>query len=317
MSLYPDIQPFKTGHLKLSDGHTMYYEQSGNPKGVPVLMLHGGPGGGISDKHRRSADPIRCHIIAFDQRGCGKSKPLGRLQNNTAHHLVADIEKLRHHLGIQSWIVMGYSWGCALGLAYAEAYPSRVLGLVVCGAYLGTSRENAWFEGPNGVARFHPVAYRQMCESVGAPDGKHVMAKLLKTLQGKDKTKAKNACSAWSRYALACCEPVPNLMEIEEAVTPTPAAMAMNLVGAHYHSQGCFLAPNQLLNNISKIAHIPLHIVQGALDMVCPPESALALHAAHPISRLYWVELCGHRANAAGQKARVKAVKDMLRKISG
>lgn len=316
MSLFPDITPFKTGTLKLTDGHTMYYEQSGSPKGVPVLMLHGGPGGGISDKHRRSADPKRCHIIAFDQRGCGQSKPLGSITHNTTHNLIQDIEKLRLKLHIKRWLVVGYSWGCALGLAYAQAYPRHVAGLVVCGVYLATARENTWFEGTDGVARFHPVFYRQFLESVDALDGKHIMANLLKTLQSS-KFKAQEACRAWSRYALVCCEVKPNLVEIEDMASPTPAAMAMNIVGAHYHSQNCFLAPNQLLNNIPNIAQIPLHIVQGALDMVCPPESALALHAAHPNSRLYWVELCGHRANAAGQKARVKAVKDMLKTISG
>lgn len=317
MPLYPEITPTRTGHLKLTDGHTMYYEQSGNLHGVPMLFLHGGPGSGISSKHHRYANPAKVHTITFDQRGCGTSKPLHSLKANTTQHLVADIERLRQHLKIDRWLVTGFSWGCTLALAYAQTHPERVKGLVVGGVFLGTKRECDWLTHPDGVARFFPQDYAMLMEALESPKPADVNAALVGMLKHSKPAKAQAAAKAWCRLEAAALDIVLDRAALEEELEQDKATLpALALMEAHYFAHACFLKPGQLLANIGAIAHIPLHIVQGALDMVCPPESALALHAAHPDSRLYWVDLCGHRANAKGATTRVKAVADMVKKTS-
>lgn len=315
MSLYPELSPYRTGRLKLTDGHTMYYEESGNPHGKPLLLLHGGPGESVSTTARRSANPATTRIIAFDQRGCGKSTPAGSLKANTTLHVVADIERLRAHLGIARWTVWGASWGSTLALTYAQAHPAAVSGLVLMGIFLGTRPEMEWLFGPNGAARFYPNDYRAMCELVGNPKPQKLAQALLEAVTSADTRYAARVAQQIELYECLACDPNPDRARIAaEARSGREAIRATSLL-LHYDVHDNFLAPNQLLANIDSIAHIPLHIVQGALDMVCPPESALALHAAHPDSRLYWVEMCGHRANKAGLKARVAAIRDMLKRV--
>ncbi|MCP5405725.1 MAG: prolyl aminopeptidase [Pseudomonadaceae bacterium] len=316
MALYPELTPFRTGHLKLTDGHSMYYEESGNPQETPVVYLHGGPGNGLSSKHRRYTDPKTTHIITYDQRGCGQSKPLHSLKANTTQHLVEDLERLRKHLKLESWFVAGFSWGATLALAYAEAYPQRVRGLVVGGVYLGTKRETAWLTHPDGVARFFPNDYAAVMEALDYPKPADVSNALLSIFKNGTKREKEQAAYAWCQLEAAACEAKLNRKElVKELEEDREILPALALLEAHYFANDCFLKPGQLLNNIYKIAHIPLHIVQGAADMVCPPETAIALHAAHPNSRLYWVEGGGHRANPPLLRARMNAIKDMLKAV--
>jgi proline iminopeptidase len=307
MPLFPEITPFKTGRLPLTDGHVMYYELSGNPKGTPILFLHGGPGNGISSKHKRYVSPKTHLIITYDQRGCGKSKPFAELRANTTSHLVADIERLRAHLGLKRWVVGGASWGVTLALAYAQAHPKTVRGLMLSGVFLGTRRECEWITHPGGVARFHPQEYAMMLEALGNPRPDKVNQALVAKLKGPSKKERAAAALAWCRLESVACNPTPNRVEIEkELLADSTTLISLCLLEAHYFQHDCFLKPDQLLKGVSKIAHIPMAIVHGELDMVCPPESAYALHAAHPRSTLTMVEGVGH-GGPQMQNARKKA----------
>ena len=313
--LFPEPTPTRTGHLKVGDGHSLYYEEIGNPKGQPILFLHGGPGSGISPKTRRMANPKTSRIIVYDQRGCGKSTPYGSIKANTTRHLVDDIEKLRTHLGIERWAVAGFSWGCTLALAYAQAYPKRVQGLVVGGVFLGTQRELDWMSHPDGLARFLPLEYAMLMDALGSPAPSKVNAALLRLLKSGNAKKARTAVIAWNRLEGngSVLNPDRAAMEADRQAN---ASLSLALMEAHYFDNACFLAPNQLTKGISRIAHIPLHIVQAELDMVCPPETAIALHAAHPNSTLAMVPMCGHRANEQGLAARAAAVQALMKSLA-
>lgn len=319
MPLFPEITPFKTGRLPLTDGHVMHYELSGNPKGTPVVSLHGGPGSGSSSKHHRYANPRACLTIVYDQRGCGKSTPKGSLKANTTKHLIADLERLRQHLKIERWVVTGTSWGSTLALAYAQAHPNRVMGLLVGGIFFGTRREMNWVFGPDGTARMYPAEFAALCAAAGLKPGQTVpsnLAKpLLKVMTGRDKTKAMTAARAMSFYELVAMEVSPNRAALQADVLAYDDVLVGSSILLHYDVNDSFLKPNQLLNAIGRIAHIPLHIVHGENDMVCPPESAYALHAAHPNSTLTMVPACGHRASPRGLDARVKALAKLLKSL--
>lgn len=318
MPLYPATKPFYSGFLAVGDGHKIYFEETGNPKGVPVMLLHGGPGSGISSTWQRIPNPKQCRIIAFDQRGAGKSTPSGSLKANTTQHLVADIEKLRRHLKIDAMIIAGSSWGSTLALAYAQTHAKHVLGVVIGGVFLGTSSEaDTWFNAPDQLARFFPNEYAALCDAVECHDGKKLAKATLAALVGKDKKKARATAMAFAMYEGIACDLEPNRAELIAALEADPHLVSHAAIEVHYLAQKCFLKPDQLMKGMDKIAHIPMAIVQGAYDMVCPPATALAVHAAHPNSHLYWVQLCGHRANAAGLKTRQQAMKDMVSWVGG
>lgn len=316
MPLFPEITPFKTGRLPLTDGHTMHYELSGNRKGVPVLILHGGPGSGISSKHPRYVDPKTHLIITYDQRGCGKSKPFASLKANTTTHLVTDIERLRTHLGIKEWVVGGFSWGTTLALAYAETHPKPVRGLMLGALFLGTARECEWLTHPDGVARFRPQEYAMMMEALGNPKPADVNKALVSRLKSPSKKHRDATALAWCRLEMVACDPTPDRAEIEKELLSDPSQLvSLCLLEAHYFQNGCFLKPNQLLNGIDKIAHIPTAIAHGELDMVCPPETAYAFHAAHPNSTLTMVPGAGH-SGPKMHEFRKKAFTKLLREIA-
>jgi len=277
-SLYPEIEPFNSGTLAVSPLHTLYYEESGNPKGKPVVFLHGGPGGGTNPKCRRFFDPAIYRIVLFDQRGCGKSTPHAELTDNTTWDLVADIERLRTHLSIARWQVFGGSWGSTLALAYAQTHPDKVTELVLRGIFLLRRKELEWFyqEGCNSLYADAWETYRDAIPEVERADMMSAYYRRLTSPDAKTRVAAARAWSVW------------------EGATSY-------LWQDHYFVNGGFLEhDDQLLRNVDRIRHIPAVIVQGRYDVVCPMRSAWDLHRAWPEADLKIVQDAGHSAFEPG-----------------
>ncbi len=295
--LYPPIDPFEQQMLDVGDGHRIYVEQCGNPNGLPVVVLHGGPGGGCSPMMRRFFDPDIYRVILFDQRGCGRSRPHASVENNTTWHLVSDIELIRETLGVSDWIVFGGSWGATLALIYAQAHPASVLQLVLRGVFLSTQRELDWFY-QGGAGAFWPEVW-QTFEDLIPEDERHDMiaAYHKRLFSGDAMLETKYAC-AWAGWenALASID--------SQGIGGTSAgeyARAFARLENHYFINRCFLNDEQqILRNVAKIAHIPAIIVQGRFDMICPPVSAYALASNWPKSRLIMVAKAGHALSEPG-----------------
>jgi proline iminopeptidase len=272
--------------MSVGDGHVLYVEECASDNGLPVLFLHGGPGSGCSPAQRRLFDPERFHAVLFDQRGCGRSRPLGSIQANTTAHLVADLEYLRDALGIPAWIVFGGSWGSLLGLAYAQLFPERVLGLVLRGVFLGSSDEiNAYVQGSNGAA---PQAWDAFSGWIPRPERNDLLAAYAWRILGEDNEIALPAARAWLDYERALMGEAP-LAQFPDAVQVAKARLQM-----HYLTHNCFLAPGQLLAGVERLRHIPAAIVQGLADPVCPPHIAEKLHRAWPEATWVPVPDAGH-----------------------
>lgn len=313
MPLFPLLTPYATHMLPVGQGHTLYVEESGSRSGLPVIVLHGGPGSGCNEKHRQRFNPHKYRIICFDQRGCGRSQFEDRLAANTTDALIEDIARIRTHLGLTTaTVVYGTSWGSTLALAYAQTYPQTVSHLILGGIFLGTPHELNWMAHPTGAARFYPVEYAAITELLGNPPPDQVIPTMYLALTGANPAFARQAALAWSRYEALCSTPVPNRREIEEFLAITPNLHEHAALECHYFNSNCFLEPDQLLINASRIAHIPTQILQGQLDMVCPPETAHRLHAALPNSTLTLVENCGHSASPDMEEARVTATNALI-----
>ncbi len=297
--LYPAIEPYDTGSLKVSDLHTLYYEQSGNPEGKPVVFLHGGPGGGTSPYCRRFFDPQAYRIILFDQRGCGQSTPYAELTDNTTWHSVADIERLREHLGIDTWQVFGGSWGSTLSLAYAETHPERVSELVLRGIFMLRRRELEWFY-QEGADMIFPDAWESYVAAIPEAERGDMMSAFYRRLTGEDKAERAAAARAWSMWEGSTCflyqDP-----EHMRASGEDEFAVAFARIECHYFVHGGFFeCDGQLLRDVERIRHIPTVIVQGRYDVVCPMKSAWDLHRAFPESDLRVVADSGHSAFEPG-----------------
>jgi proline iminopeptidase len=301
--LYPPIEPEHTGWLEAGDGHRLYFEVCGAPRGAPALFLHGGPGSSSNAGHRRFFDPAFYRIVLFDQRGCGRSTPGGETCANTTAHLIEDIERLRQHLGVERWLLFGGSWGSTLALAYAQACPARVGGLVLRGLFLASSAEVAWYL--EGLQRFLPEAWAALVQGVPQPDSRSLIAHYTACIERGDLA----AAQRWSAYESAA-------MAVGEAVSSAPAPAAGALlarvrVQLHYLSQHCFLAPGRLIADLPRIAQVPATLVQGRRDLVCPPGTAYTLAQAWPAARLCMVEEAGHSAmHPALRTALVRATED-------
>jgi proline iminopeptidase len=300
-SLYPAIKPRVTGFLKVSDLHEIYYEESGNPKGKPVVFLHGGPGGGTDPKMRRFFDPRRYRIVLFDQRGCGKSLPHASLFENTTWDLVADIEKLRTHLGIDRWLVFGGSWGSTLALAYSQTHPERVTEIVLRGIFLVRRWELEWFyQNPGGAAALYPDLWQEYVEAIPPAERGDMMAAFYRRLVSDDPVELDRAAKAWSVWEAATSFLRLNPDYIARAREDKFAA-SLARIEAHYFVNGGFLrSENQLLEDVDKIRKIPAVIVQGRYDVVCPMKSAWDLHRAWPEADLRIVADSGHSAFERG-----------------
>jgi proline iminopeptidase len=299
LGLYPDIEPYHTGMLAVSELHQLYYEESGNPEGRPVVFLHGGPGGGTEPRHRRFFDPAHYRIVLFDQRGCGRSVPHASLQDNTTWDLVDDIESLRRHLGIDRWQVFGGSWGSTLALAYAEKYPERVSEMVLRGIFTFAKDEMEWFYGA-GTQNLFPDAWHAFVHAIPEAERHDLIGAYHRRLTGDDRRTREHAARAWSTWecSVATLMQDPNLIAHCEDLAFT---LAFARIECHYFVNGGFLArPTQLLDDIARIRHVPGVIVHGRYDVICPARNAWRLHRAWPEAELVIVEAAGHSANEAG-----------------
>lgn len=299
--LYPPIDTYDSGMLRVSPLHELYYEQSGNPRGKPVVFLHGGPGGGSDPKMRRFFDPRRYRIVLFDQRGCGKSTPRASLEDNTTWHLVADIETLRRHLGIDRWQVFGGSWGSTLALAYAQAHPSRVTELVLRGIFLVRPSELQWFYGSaQGAGSLFPDFFEEYVRLIPIEERGDMVRAYYRRLTSADPRVRKSAARAWSIWEGATSYLHLNadyVSKFEESAYAETFAR----IECHYFVNGAFLrSPTQLLDEVARMRSIPGVIVQGRYDCVCPLVSAWDLHRAWPEAQLRIVAAAGHSAFEAG-----------------
>lgn len=298
-ALYPEAKLLREGMLDVGDGHQIYYEVSGNPKGKPVVFVHGGPGAGTEPKQRRFFDPERYCIVLFDQRGCGKSTPHASLENNTTWHLVSDMEVLRAHLGIERWQVFGGSWGSTLALAYAETHPSRVTELVLRGIFLLRKHELVWFY-QEGCHILFPDAWEKYVAPIPPAERGDMMAAYYKRLTSSDPTVRSEAAKAWSIWEGSTSNLLPNPTLLERMAGDT-FADAFARIECHYFVNGGFFdEKNALLANVDRIRHIPTVIVQGRYDVVCPMMSAWDLHRAFPEADFRIVRDAGHSAFEPG-----------------
>ena len=297
---YPPINPYRSGMLPLDDLHTMYWEESGNPDGVPVVLLHGGPGSGTSPLHRQFFDPAYYRIVLFDQRGAGKSTPLGEYRDNTTQWLIADIERLRQMLGIARWLVFGGSWGSTLALAYGQAHPQACSGFILRGIFLCAQSEIDWFL--NGMGRFFPQAHAQFVAPIPEVERSDLLAAYCRRLFSDNATENINAARCWGRYEASCLHLLPNPQAEQEFDAPE-VALSVGRLEAHYFRNAGFLAPDQLLRNIGLLQHLPALIVQGRYDVICPPATAWRLHQAWPQASLQMVDDAGHSAFEPGIEA--------------
>ena len=311
--LFPEIGPFETGYLPLSDGHVMYWEQVGNPRGAAVLFLHGGPGAGAGAVHRRFFDPGFWRTIIFDQRGAGRSRPLGALEANTTAHLVADIEALRWHLGIERWLLFGGSWGSTLALAYAQAHPDRVSGCVLRGVFLGRRAEVEWFL--HGVAAVFPDAHAAFAGHLPEAERGDLLGGYLRRLTHPDPGVHMPAARAWSIYEGSCSTLLPS-PDTVASFAQDRTALGLARIEAHYFAHDLFLPPRGLLAGMGRIGSIPAEIVQGRYDMVCPARTAFELAAAWPSARLTVVPDAGHSALEPGVRRALVAAVERFRGLA-
>lgn len=297
LPLFPPIEPYRRGRLAVDDLHTLYWEECGNPDGEPVVFLHGGPGGGISARHRQFFDPSHYRIVLFDQRGAGQSTPHAEVRANTTQLLVSDIERLREMLGIRRWLVFGGSWGATLALAYGEQYPDRCAGFILRGVFLCTPAEIDWFMG--GMGMFFPEAHAAFTADLPQQERADLLQAYAKRLFGADPDAALQAARNWSAYEGRCAFLQPNADALADLGAD---ALSLNIgrLEAHYFLHRGFFEDGQLLRDIGRITHLPALIVQGRYDMVCPPVSAYRLHQAWPESRLVMVADAGHSASEPG-----------------
>ena len=295
--LFPEIEPYRTGTLAVDNLHTLYWEECGNPDGQPVLFLHGGPGGGTTPGHRRFFDPAHYRIVLFDQRGAGKSTPLGEYRQNTTQLLIDDIEKIRVLLGIDQWLVFGGSWGSTLALAYGEAHPKVCLGFILRGIFLCTKAEVDWFV--NGMRNFFPEVHQRFADAIPVAERGDLLQAYVKRLFCDDPAIYVEAARQWSRYEGSCLFLTPQAEAIS-SFESDEVSLGIGRLEAHYMLHGAFMEDDALIKKIGAIAHLPAVIVQGRYDVICPPVSAYRLHEAWPTAAFHVIGDAGHAAMEPG-----------------
>ena len=308
--LYPPIEPFRQQVMEMPGGHRVYVEQCGKPDGVPVVVLHGGPGGGCSPGMRRFFDPKHYRVILFDQRGCGRSSPNAVVENNTTWDLVADIERIRTELKIDRWTVFGGSWGACLALIYAQTHPERATALVLRGVFTMTRAELDWFYG-GGAGGFWPDEWRAFSHMIPEEERHDLIGAYHKRLFGADQAEQTRFARAWAGWesSLAVLDPGGG-----RGAPSSGYALAFSRLENHYFINGGFLdGDGHILRHMPRIAEVPGHIVQGRYDMICPPHTAHALHAAWPGATLRMVATAGHALSEPGISAELVTIMDGLR----
>ena len=311
--LYPHIEPYQTAMLALGDTRQMHFELSGNPDGIPVVFLHGGPGAGSSPTARRFFDPARFHIILFDQRGAGKSLPSGSIDANTTAHLINDIEQLRRHLGVNKWLVFGGSWGSTLALAYGQTHPEHCLGFILRGIFLGEAYEIDWFL--HGMKAFFPESWRDFSTHPGVDD-KNLLSSYGALLNNPDRGVHLPAARAWAHYENSCSTLLPmGVMPKSDAFDAYAVSLAR--IEAHYFANSMFLAPGQLLAGMEKISHLPATIVHGRYDVICPIATAEKLAQSWPGAVLEIISGAGHSAMEPGIRRALTRAADQFQAAIG
>ncbi|WP_114392296.1 prolyl aminopeptidase [Oleisolibacter albus] len=311
--LFPPLDPYQTGRLKVSDLHTLYWEQCGNPDGVPVVFLHGGPGAGASPTHRRFFDPRFYRIVILDQRGAGRSTPLGELRENTTETLVQDIETLREHLGVQRWLVFGGSWGSTLSLAYAQTHPERVTGLILRGIFLMRQQEIDWFLYE--MRTIFPEAWAGFASHIPEAERGDLLEAYWRRLTADDPQVRMQAARIWSVYEGACSTLLPS-PELVSASGEDNHALGLARIEAHYFRNNRLTPETRLLDQVDRIRHIPTVIVQGRYDVVCPIRTADELHRAWPEADYVIVPDAGHSAMEPGIRAALVQATERFKSLS-
>lgn len=315
LTLYPEIRPYKTHKLPVSSLHTLYVEETGNADGIPVLFVHGGPGSGSDSDSRRFFDPELYRIIVFDQRGAGQSTPHAELEDNTTAALLTDIEKIRHFLGVEKWMLFGGSWGATLSLLYAQKHPDRVLALVLRGIFLCRHQDFHWFY-QEGASRIFPDHWQEFVGHIPEEERADLMTAYHKRLLGNDEIARMAAAKAWSAWE-GCCSTLRPNAHVVERFTKTHVAVSLARIEAHFFVNNAFIERNQILNDAHKLAGIPGIIVHGRYDVVCPLDNATALHESWPDSELYIIRDAGHSPFELGNTdALVRATGEMAKLLS-
>jgi proline iminopeptidase len=313
--LFPEIEPNKEYVLTCGDIHNIYVEESGNPNGQPIIFLHGGPGGGCGAKQRRFFDPNHYRIILFDQRGCGKSKPLGETKENTTKDLVSDIEKIRKHLNIEKWILFGGSWGSSLALAYGIKYPEYLIGLILRGVFLSRKKELDWFL--KDVDQFFPEHHELLLNHKDNINRDNLVKEYTNLIFGSNFDIAKKAAVAWNRFEGSILKllPTSNVNDSNEEIN-YEFELARAKVQLHYINNLCFIDGNDILNKVEVLKGIPVEIVQGRYDMVCPPKTAYDLKQRLPHSELVIINDAGHSASEDGTLSSLISATEKFKSLS-
>ncbi|WP_347710076.1 prolyl aminopeptidase [Thiomicrorhabdus sp. ZW0627] len=303
--LYPPTEPYAQHSLQVDHQHTLHVEECGNPDGIPILFIHGGPGGGYSPVHRQFFNPNEYRIVLFDQRGCGRSRPHACLTNNTTAHLIEDIEKIRRHLEIDKWVLFGGSWGSTLALLYAQAYPERSLGLILRGIFLCREDDVNWFY-QKGADRFYPEYWKDFIAPIEEGKRDNMIQAYYDVLTSEDEVARMRAAEAWSVWEgrTSTLETDPNL--VNHFGDPFHA-LAMARIECHYFQHKAFIEDNQILKNLDIIKHLPITIVQGRYDMVCPVNQAMELADGLPQAKLV---ICNHAGHSAYEPEIAQALVD-------
>ena len=336
LSLYPALEPFSHYHLAVSNDaladvltdvqtgenltteHQVYVEQCGNPLGIPVVFLHGGPGSGCRPSHRCYFDPKRYHIILFDQRGCGRSRPLGALQQNTTTNLAQDMETIRQHIGIEQWLVFGGSWGATLALYYAHHFAEQVSGLILRGVFLARQQDIDWVYSENGAAKIYPDAWSNLVEDLPVSQQGQPLSAIYQQLTDENLTISNaifNKIQHWEASLIYWQESLSFEKNLKETNAIKEDHKAPAIIQLHYSLNQCFIVKEPLLENIENIRHIPTKIIHGRHDMVCPVEQAWQLKKHWPEAELSIIEMAGHVANEPKIiDALVKATNDFVQR---
>ena len=311
--LYPEIEPYSHFYHNVTSPHRLYVEECGNPKGFPVIFIHGGPGAGCSKEDRRFFNPDIYRVILFDQRGCNRSTPLALLENNTTEHLVSDIESIRIYLNIKKWIVFGGSWGSTLSLVYAETYPKTILSLVLRGIFLGSESEFTHLNS-GAMSRFYPeeyLTYKALIPKEKQNDLHSAYYDIMKNGSQAEKLEAARRFTNWDMQGISLSTPLPPI-EHEEC---TIEILSEALIQCHYMVHNCFLEHEQITRNIINIIHIPTTIVHGRYDMLCAPQKAYELHQILPNSELFFTQKAGHASRDEGTVDKLVETMDELAKV--
>lgn len=312
--LYPEIKPYATHRLAVASPHQIYVEECGNPEGLPVVFVHGGPGAGCEPYHRRFFDPNVYRIVLFDQRGCGRSTPHAELAGNTTQALVADMETIRQHLKIERWVVFGGSWGSTLGLVYAQNHPERVQGLILRGIFLCRPHEIEWFY-QQGASRIFPDYWEDYLRPIPEAERGDMVRAYYKRLTGDDEVARMAAAKAWSVWEGRAATLRPSKSVIDHFANPS-TALSLARIECHYFMNDSFLESDQILRDAKRLADIPGIIVHGRYDVVCPVENAWSLHRVWPQAQLNIIPDAGHSASEPGiTDALVKATMMMANSL--